>query len=542
MSAPRALLPLSLCVSLLTLTGCPSGDGKGGIARVDQSSLVEVITADDAKILDPHTTSDGGNVKLITQIYQTLVRVDPKDTTKLNPELAESWKVAEDGKSITFQLRKGVTFHDGAALDAAAAKLSLDRLREVGFKLRVNPYGGMFEQVSEIEAKDLTLTVKLAAPVAPLMLKNFSMFSSSIVSPKLLAATKDMKPDEAETHVTKNAAGTGPFKLDAFDPAANVKRLVAFDKYWGGEPQIKTIVFKQVKDDATRKQYLSQAKGVVFVDDVPRDVWAEVEKSEKMTLLSWWSPNTGYLGVSGIHENTKELGVRQAIALALDRAKVMEHYEGTARATYSLVAQTMGEYDAELRCEFWDADRAKRVAKGKDLVKAAGAAGREITVYFPNQARPYLPNPYQIADSIRTQIEETGLKVKIQGVDKAVLFPGIETDKYELVLIGWTTDNGDADNFYSPLADGSAGKANANNVSRVLDSVVHEKVLAARAISDVSARTAAYREIERLLQTRVCGYVPLVNTKTAVAYSKELQGVEVDLLSHYRFHKATIAK
>ena len=216
----------SFVVSLATLvfagglTGCPGPGAGQGIQRVDQSSLVEVITSDDAKVLDPHSTSDGGNVKLINQLYQTLVRVDPQDTSKLIPELAVKWEVAEDARQITFTIREGVEFHDGAALDAAAVKLSLDRLRERGFELRTSPYGFMFNEISELVAEGSQLTMKLSAPVAPVLLKSLSMFSASVVSPKLLAATMDMKPEEAETHVTKNAAGTGPYRLDAFDPAA----------------------------------------------------------------------------------------------------------------------------------------------------------------------------------------------------------------------------------------------------------------------------------------------------------------------------------
>lgn len=536
----RTLIPASLL--LLTLTGCPQSGGGGGIKKIDQSSLVEVITSDDTKVLDPHTTSDGGNVKVIVQLYQTLVRVDPADfKQELLPELAESWKVSEDAKTITFQIRKGVKFHDGAELDAAACKLSLERLLERGFKLSVSPYGFMFADLDQITAEGQTLTITLKSPVAPVALRSLSMFSASIVSPKLLEATKAMEPGAAQVHVTQNAAGTGPFQLDTFDPAAKVTRLKRYEGYWEGTPTVETVVFKQIADKSARGEYLKRAKGILLCDDVPREEWQALEGNADLTLQTWWSPNVGYLGVSGTHEKTKELPLRRAIALALERGPVAEHYEGTARPTFSLVAQVMASYDEELRCPDWDEDRAKRLAKAKELVKEAGAEGRELTIYHPNQARPYLPAPAAIADTIRNQLKEIGLEVKVQGKDKNALFPEIETGKYELVLIGWTTDNGDPDNFYSPLADGSDGKASASNVSRVFDAKIHEQVLAARAISDPAKRIEAYRALERDLQTRVAGYVPLVNTKTAVAYSASLSGVEVDGLGHYRFHKATIA-
>ena len=82
-------------------------------------------------------------------------------------ELAESWTFGDDAKSIVFTIRSGVTFQDGAALDAAACTLSLDRLRKDGFELPSSPYASMFSQVAAIEAEGQTLTVALKSPVAP---------------------------------------------------------------------------------------------------------------------------------------------------------------------------------------------------------------------------------------------------------------------------------------------------------------------------------------------------------------------------------------
>ena len=90
---------LTFLIAALALGGCSQDDdSSGGIGRVDSTALVTVITADDAKVLDPHATSDGGNVKVIHQIYETLVRIDFNNIDKLQPALAESWTVAGDGK------------------------------------------------------------------------------------------------------------------------------------------------------------------------------------------------------------------------------------------------------------------------------------------------------------------------------------------------------------------------------------------------------------------------------------------------------------
>lgn len=542
----RIRLSLALLLAF-ALSACPpsgdSGGSSGGIETVDQSSLVTVITADDCKNLDPHDTGDGGNVKVIRQVYETLIYIDPNDNGTLIGGLAESWEVSEDSKTITFKLREGVTFHDGEAMDGAAVKKSLDRWRKADPKLPLAnaPYAGEMAFTESIAAEGMTVTLQLKHPVARVALRNLTMFCAAIVSPKALAAIEGKDAQAGSAHLSKNPAGTGPYQVDAFDAAGKTVRLVAFDGCWRGKPQVRTLVFKSVPDEQVRLEQL-KSKGAVFLDDVPRQHWDRLSKTEGLTLKSNWSLNLCYLGVNAIHEATKEPEVRKAIQLALDRSKIVEHYEGTARPTFSMVAQPMPEYDPELRIDGWDDDLAKRQAAAKALLEKANAVGRKITVYFPQQARPYLPRPQDIADTIRQQLKAVGFDAEIKGEDKNKLFPGIKTDAYELVVIGWTTDNADADNFYSPLCDGVDGKPANYNCSRKVDPEVSKMLVAARAITDTKERQAAYRAIERRLQNGVRGYVPLVNTKVAMVYTNNLEGLEIDGLGSYRFHNAKVTK
>ncbi len=529
--------------SALTAGGCGNdgeGGSGGGIARVDADALVTVITADDAKVLDPHDTQDGGNAKVIRQIYETLVRPDATDVNRLEPALATSWTVADDGLSITFQMRAGVAFHDGAPFDAAAAKLSLDRLRKAEFELSSAPYASEFADVTSYDADGLTLVMHLRAPVARVALRNLSMFCACIVSPTVLEATRGMAADAASSHVTQNASGTGAYRVDAFDPAAKITRLVANESYWRGTPAVKTLIFKPVSDESTRTEYLTKSGGAFVVDDVPRQHWETVEASDAMDLIDWWALNLCYLGVNADHDATRNPVVRQAIQLAIDRAAIVEHYEGTARPTYSIVAQPMAEYDPALRAPGWVDDVAGRQAAGKKLISEAGLEGHQVTVYFPHQPRPYLPRPQDIADTVRQQLRAVGLDARIQGEDKNKLFPGVATGQYELILIGWMTDNGDPDNFYGPLTDGDDSGAAAGNTSRVVNPAVHAKLAAARQLNDAESRVTAYREIERLLQSEVRGYVPLVNTKQAVAVSNRISGFVIDGFGQYRFDEASV--
>ena len=242
------------------------------------------------------------------------------------------------------------------------------------------------------------------------------------------------------------------------------------------------------------------------------------------------------------HELTKDIKVRRALQLAIDRQALLPLYYGTARPTYSIVAQPLGEYDMKYRAPDLDKPLAERQQLAKQLLAEAGASERELKIYYPKDPRPYLPTPQKIADKLRQQFDAIGLSIEIVAVPNAELFKKIRNDKFELVLIGWMSDNADPDNFYIPLAsgDGKTATPSTTNSGRTFDPEIHRALIEAQSITDRNERIEAYRAIERDLQTKSIGYLPLVNTQQGIAFGQRLTGVEVDPLGSYRFHKAKL--
>lgn len=564
-----ALLFCSLCCTwpALFLAGC--GDGKpddpgtealknykryhprlSAELVTDDSAYVVIATADKAQTLDPHNTSNGGDVKVINQIYQRLLRVHPDDVNQFLPELATAWEVAEDGRTITFTIRDGVVFHDGATLNAAAVKLSLDRLLGRTLDVPIAPYRGEYGFIDEIIADGKTLTITLNKAVPRVALRNLSMFPASVISPKLLATSEhevvDAPPESVaakrSTFIAQWAAGTGAFALSRFSPEEAKVRLLAFDEYWGGKPAIERLLFRQIEDPNAQIQYL-KSREADMLDDPPRAAWDQLAGLPEINLRRFWALNVCYLGVNVKHEKTGDIRVRQAIRLAVDpEAWADELYFGTARPTYSLVARTLPDYDPNYKAPGRDQPRTQRLAEARNLLDEAGALGRSMKIYFPASPRPYLPTPEKVADKLRQQLNEAGLNVEIVKVPNAELFNSLHKDEYELVLIGWMSDNADPDNFYMPLASGNpkTGKPAPTNAGRTFDADIHDAMVAAQMINDQRARVAAYRAIERTLQEDLLGYVPLLNTQQAIATGPRLSGVEIDPLGQYRFYEAKL--
>jgi len=500
--------------------------------------FLQVITADRAETLDPHNTESGGDTKVIVQIYETLVRVDPDNVDNLIPVLAEAWEVSNDGLTLTFHIRPGVTFHDGAAMDALAAKLSLDRLLGSYLDVPAAPYRSYFDFIQSIDADGLTLTIHLNRPVARVALRNLASFPASIISPALLAATEGMSPGQRSTFISEWASGTGPFYLSQFDSADALVRLHANENYWNDPPAVNKVVFRQVTDPNSQLEYLRSGQADVL-DDVPRSVWAELDANPDIDMYRFWALNVCYLGLNVKHEKTRDIRVRKAIRLAIDRDEILKLYYDTARPTYSIIAQPFAEYDPQYRAPGTDAPLAERLTQAGKLIDEAGARGRAMKIYYPLNPRPYLPTPDKVADKIRQQLGKIGLNVEIVAVPNKELFESVRQDRYELILIGWMTDNADPDNFYTPLTDGDpkTGTPSPNNAGRTFDPAIHERIVRAQSLTDKTKRVAAYRAIERLEQENQVGYVPLTNTQQGYAFGKRITGVEVDPLGAFRLHK-----
>ncbi len=551
----RTLLVIPCLFAMLILTACDRGgdvDPKVKAflqthpathfdpADVSEDKTVSIITADRPGTLDPHETQNGGDTKIIRQVYQTLLSIDPKNADVLVPELATKWSIADDNLAVEFELRDGVTFHDGAKLDAAAVKLSLDRLRGKYLDVPAAPYRPFYDFIESVEAEGMTVTVYLSRPVPRIALRNLAMFPASIISPALLAATEDMETNERSAFIADHASGTGAFYLYSFDKASAHTRLHAFEDYRDGKSKVDALVFRQVADASARVEQLRSGTAQL-VDDVPRAVWDEVEQGDQATLYKWWAMNICYMALNVQHEKTKDINLRRAIQLAVDRDSVIELYYGTARPTYSLVAQTLGEYAPAYRVPGGDEPLAARQAKARTLIEQSGIGDTKLTLYYPQDDRPYLPTPSKVADKLRQQLEAVGLNVTPLAVPNAEYFDSIHKGKYELALVGWMSDNADPDNFYTPLADGSDdGTPASTNAARAFDQQVHDALVKAQQLTSTDERKAAYRAVEKRLQEQVAGYVPLVNTQQGMAFDKSLTGVEVDPLGYYRFHKAAL--
>lgn len=507
LQAASAAVPLAF----IALPGCGGGGSGGGSGGSDSSAAANTLVygrGGDANTLDPINTDIGESVKVIVNVFDTLVAYAEK-SLDLVPGVAESWERSEDGLAWTFRLRDNVRFHDGTTLDADAVVFSLERLildSHPHVYDPSRPYQPNFRMIAKVEAVDpRTVRFQLKEPSA-VFLNNLAMFPASIVSP---AAVKSLGKRFATEPV-----GSGPFKFGRWRRDQQIV-LDAFASYWDGAPALQRVVFVPIADAATRVQQLKQS-GVHIAEDLPPAELDALQGQAGIATQSQVGLNVGYLTLQVEKPPLDRPKVRQAIGMAIDKAELVKVvYAGKARPAVNMVPPDMWGHHDEL------ADRPFDVARAKTLLEEAAAEAGfslplELRLSVMSQPRPYMQQPLQTASFIKDSLEKIGVRVTVDPKPISQHFEHLMAGKHELGLAGWSTDNSDPDNFLYSLLDQDNISEHGNNLSRYRSDRVHELLLGAQRELDTDKRLAMYREVQELVLADA-PVVPLVHSEIRLA-------------------------
>ena len=482
---------------------------------------------EDPKTLDPINTDIAEAVHVITNVFDTLVTYH--DTTiELVPALAEKWETSQDGLQWTFHLRNGVKFHDGTPCDAAAVKLTFERLIAPKHPLvfdYVRPYQASYKMIREVQTPDpLTVVFVLHEPSA-IFLSNLAMFSASIVSP---AGLKTHGANFAEKPV-----GTGPFKVVKWTRDQQLV-LARFDEHFRGPAKLDHLIFVPVKENATRVQRLQRGEIHIAENLTPVEMDL-LARAPSLAVQECEAMNVAYLTMQTEKPPLNNLKVRQAIWMAIDKKTLIDvGYSGHAVSAVSLVPPAMWGHHHELK------DRPFDPAGAKLLMQVAAAeAGFELPLTLSlavmNQSRPYLQQPLPVAGFLKDSLREIGIELTIAGRDVNQHFQHVMAGRHELGLAGWNSDNSDPDNFLYSLLDPDNIQVEGNNLSRYRSARFHELLLAGQREMNVDKRLKIYHEAQEVA-FQDAPVVPLVHTRTRVAHSKSLKGYQLHPTGLVRLH------
>jgi len=417
-------------------------------------------------------TSDGW---VYPAVFNQLIRKVPGTGGELEPDLAESWEVSQDGTTYTFRLRSGVLFHRGyGELTADDVVFSIQRQLD-------DPeatFNTIFQNVNEVVAvDDYTVRIKLfeAQPSFLLAVLTNPNGAGFIVSRR---AVEELGA-EFETH----PVGTGPYVLEGVTSTDEVV-LVSHDDYFGGTPSAKTITFVHVAEEAVAAAALTRGElQAIYTRGNPEvaQQLLESDEIEARTIVEYY--NIMHVAISPNFEAARDVRVRHALAYALDKRMIPLLLPGLDEPAHVMrPSQLPGGTDDVPRYDY-DPERARR------LLSESGQDALSFTLMFQTREPEAT-----IAQWLAESWEAVGITVNLEGLEATTAHDSRNTGAFELTFSA-TSRAGDPDYFVTDVLHSSSTGGGGSNFSgySAADGLIEE----ARYELDPQRRQELYKAIQR---------------------------------------------
>jgi len=490
----KKIFKYSILPLYILLTGCEQNHS-------DSSRVLPGIvycSEGDPNTFNPQLTTTGTTTDATSyQLYNRLVEYDPALGT-IAPGLAHHWHINENGKIYTFYLRKKVSFHTNSyfsptrTFNADDVLFSFNRIID-----KKHPYNqvsggsypffqsvGFSEQISKIvkvhphmitihlKEKDSSFLANLATNFAIILSKEYGEALLQLQTPEL---------------IDTNPIGTGPFYLDSYIQSSHI-RYKPNMSYWGGAPVIDQLVF-----DITPKSTNRIAKlmtGDCDVSALPQSSELDVlRRNISLELQIQTGFNVSYLAFNHEKPPFNQAKVRKAIAHAINKRAIVEAvYYGSATVADSILPPLSWAYNDDLSQYRYDPELARQL-----LAEAGFPDGFEMNIWAAPVQRIYNPNALKMAELIQGQLAKIGIRVNIVSYGWNVFIDKLNAFEYDSVLLGWTADNADPDNFFRPLFS-CASLESGGNRTNWCDPLLDQKFTKAISSTDQAYRTNIYHQ------------------------------------------------
>ena len=440
------------------------------------------------KSLDPHADTAVNDFRILVNIYDGLVRYK-QGTLEVEPSLAESWEISDDGKTYTFHLRDGVSFHDGTPFNADAVKFNFDRMLKEDHPYHDTgpfPLSFFFSPVAEVTAvDDLTVKFTLSEPYAP-FLSNLAYPTGLIVSP---AAVEEYGKDFG-----RHPSGTGAFKFEEWE--ANSRVVVSRnEEYWDGAPPLEAVIFRPITDANTRIAEMLSG-GLDVMVEVPPDSLAQFRDDANFQVFEQAGPHLWFLILNAKDGPFANKEVRQAANYAINKQALVENVlQGTADVAAGPTPPAFSwAYDDKLEPYPYDPEKAKQ------LLKDAGYDGSEVTFYVTEGGSGML-DPIAMGTAIQADLQAVGMPVKIETYEWNTFLgkvnPGLG-DAADMAEMAWMTN--DPDTLpYLALRTAAFPDQGGFNSGYYSNPKVDELLDKARTSTDQAERADLYKQMQEIV-------------------------------------------
>ena len=477
-------------------------------------------------------------------IYNRLLEFKP-GTTEPEAGLAESWDVSEDGTVYTFKLRQNVKFQTTdfftptRTLNADDVLFSIERQLKADHPWNQYIAGaaweyaagmGFPELIKSIEkVDDMTVRFTLNKPEAP-FLANLAMPFASIAS-KEYADSLDKEGKREQ--LNQQPVGTGPFTFVGYQQDAVIRYKKNAD-YWGAAPKIDDLVFAITSDAAVRYQKLKA--GECHLMPFPNAADVESMKSdENLQVLEQEGLNVAYLAYNTTQAPFDKPEVRKALNMAINKPAIVDAvFQGMATPAKNPIPPTMWSYNEATQDDEYNLDAAKK------MLNDAGVTELSMKIWAMPVSRPYMLNARRAAEIMQDDFAKIGVNVEIVSYEWAEYLDRSKAkDRDGAVILGWTGDNGDPDNFLDTLLGCNA--VGGNNRAQWCNEEFDALVKKAKVTSDQDERTKLYEQAQAVFK-KEAPWATIDHSLAIVPMAKGVTGFTQSPLGDFTFEAVDIAE
>lgn len=414
-----------LLLICLTLFNCRAAEpiAKGTI-------VIGIETAPQS--FDPRLPTDSASQKINKLMYNGLLRVDAD--LQLVPDLALSYQMT-DSTTYVFYLRENVVFHNQKKLTSLDVKATYDSMRSIVIN---SPFKPSLDSIDEIQAPDdATVVFKLKRPNSP-----FPTLMTIGILPSELATT--------EKNANGNAIvpyGTGPYQFDHISKDLNEVTITAFADHFAGRPKNNKLIFRVLTDSTLRTLELKKGRLDLVLNQIPYVLIGALEKEPHLKFSSSVGINFTYMAFNFKNHYLKNLKVRQAISLAIDRDRIIKYkLHGLATKAATLIIPGHWAYNQDLSLPQFNP------AAAKILLDEAGFRDPDGSGALPRFSITYktssIKERVEIAQLIAENLAQVGIDVEVKSYEFGTFYRDIRQGDFDIFTLSWVGIT-DPDIYYS---------------------------------------------------------------------------------------------
>ncbi len=484
----RGSLVSLLAMALASVSMTPTAG-----APVDVNTLVVGMRTGILLTLDPAVVYEVEGTVLVDQLYDKLVDMELRDgKIEVVPKVAESWKVAEDGKTWTFTIRKGMAFPGGRPVNAQAVVFSLKRavmLNKTPVWL-LNQLGFTKDTVEKtIKAiDDYTVELVVSERFAPNLVLSILAFPiTGVVDPAVVEQHRQ-EGELASDWLKDHSAGSGPYVLTRWEQN-EVVDMVAYAKYWRGIPPIKRILIRDIPEPSAQRIAIERGDIDIAWNTSPQ-MRQEIrtQKTPGLAIIGVPGHELAYVGMNMKHEPFAKEQIREAVRWAIDYDAIRRDVlQGEGLNVQGFIPKGYMGYNSATPFK-------QNLDRARALLREGGYPNGFDVELVTSSGHPTRPD---IAQILQNNLAKVGIGVKITLMVSGPMYQKYREQGLQMILASWGVDYPDPDALAKPFADGTIKQLAWRNAWQ--DKRATELTRQAMLERDPRKRTALYEELTNLV-------------------------------------------